>query len=294
MEGNLITTWFRKLLDALRIEPSGSARPRVDATADRMVQQFSVVTDGLHVRGRIFFPVARPDRLYPALVICHGVPAGPIEVQTPGDAGYEGLAHEFAALGVAAVIFNFRGCGESEGNFDLIGWTRDLEAVLDAVANTPHIDPTRVMVLGFSAGGAAAIKVASENPSIYGLAVAGTPSDFSFLVRDPQLVAEDFRNRRIIRDPKFPADVERWANGFLDIEPRRWLQHFKGKYLLIVHGDQDELIPVEQAHELAKHAPAGVGKLAIIPGGVHKLRLDPRCIGIIKEWVLEILGRLRK
>lgn len=290
MEGNLITTWFRKLLDALRIEPSSSARPRVDAEGDRMVQQFSVTTDGLTIRGRIFFPAARPDRLYPALVICHGVPAGPQAPQSPGDAGYEGLAQDFASLGIAAVIFNFRGCGDSDGNFDLIGWTRDLEAVLDSVVNTPHIDPTRVLVLGFSGGGAAAIKVASEVTTIYGLAAVGTPADFSFLIKNPQPVVEDFRHRGIIRDPEFPGDAERWAAGFLEIEPRRWLPHFRGKNLLIVHGDQDELIPVEQAHDLMKHAPAGVGKLAIIPGGVHKLRLDPRCIDIVKQWVQEILG----
>jgi alpha-beta hydrolase superfamily lysophospholipase len=263
----------------------------VDAEADRIVQQFSVAIDGLKIRGRIFFPAARPDRLYPTLVICHGVPAGPAVARPPEDPGYEGLAQEFASVGVAAVIFNFRGCGDSDGNFDLTGWTRDLEAVLDTVANTPHIDPTRVMVLGFSGGGAAAVKVASESQAIYGLAAVGTPSDFSFLIHDPQLVVADFRNRGIIRDPGFPADVQHWAAGFLEIEPRRWIQHFKGKYLLIVHGDQDELIPVEQARELMEHAPAGVGKLAIIPGGVHKLRLDPRCIEIVKEWVLEILGQ---
>lgn len=277
-------------MDALRIEPASSARPHVDAETDRMVVAFSAAVDGLRIRGRLFFPAARPDRLYPVLVICHGVPGGPAASRPPEDPGYEGLAQEIASLGVAAAIFNFRGCGDSDGNFELIGWTRDLDAVLDVVANTPHIDPTRVLVLGFSGGGAAAIKVASENPAIYGLAVVGTPSDFGFLVRDPQQVVEDFRGRGIIRDPDFPADSQRWAAGFLDIEPRRWIAHFKGKNLLIVHGDQDELIPVEQAHELMQHAPAGVGKLVIIPGGVHKLRLDPRCIAVIKEWVLETLG----
>jgi len=294
VELNLITTWFRKLVDALRLEPASSGRPRVDAEADRMVQQLSVLSDGLKIRGQIFFPAARPDRLYPTLVICHGIPAGPSAAHPVGDPGYEGLAQEFTSLGLAAVIFNFRGCGDSDGNFDMIGWARDLEAVLDTVANTPHIDPTRVIVLGFSGGGAAAIRVAAESTIIYGLAVVGTPSDFSFFDKDAQLAVDDFRERGIIRDPEFPPDAERWATGFLDIEPRRRIAHFKGKYLLIVHGDQDELVPVEQAHELMQHAPAGVGRLTIIPGGVHKLRLDDRCIGIIKEWVLEILGMRRK
>jgi pimeloyl-ACP methyl ester carboxylesterase len=200
------------------------------------------------------------------------------------------LAKLFTAEGLAVAIFNFRGCGDSGGNFDMMGWSRDLGAVLDKVLNTMFIDPTRVMLLGFSGGGAAAIHVAADNPDVYSLAVVGTPAHFEIFEEEPESIIANFRKRGIIRDADFPPDLNRWLEGFREIEPRKWISYFKGKHLLIVHGDADELIPVEHAHELFERAPSGISKLSIIAGGVHRLRLDPRCTEILKDWFLETLG----
>ena len=158
MELNLINVWFRKLLEALRLKPAAPFSGAADIEQDRMTQKFDVVTEGLTIRGRIFYPHAKPAKLYPPVIICHGIP-GSGTPRPSGDPGYEELAVEFTSLGVAAVIFNFRGCGDSDGNFDMMGWTRDLSAVIDKILNTPYMDPTRLLVVGFSGGGAAAVQV---------------------------------------------------------------------------------------------------------------------------------------
>ncbi len=290
MEGGLIRTWFKKLIQALRIDGPHGPSATVDSPEERHIERFVVRVDGISIRGWILFPAARPSKLYPALIMCHGIPAASAP-PAPGDVGYEGLAHQFASIGIASVFFNFRGCGESEGNFDIAGWARDMEAVLAKIPESSHIDPTRLMVLGFSAGGAASVKVASETSKIFGLALAGTPAHFDMFQQDASEIVHDFRLRGIIRDPDFPPDSERWLQAFSDMEPRRWIPDFKGQYLLIVHGDQDELISVDHAHQLKEAAPAGVAELSIIPGGVHKLRLDKRCIDAVEEWILKILGR---
>lgn len=288
MEENVFSRFFRRLMEALRFSSGESFREDVDPAAQRRSEAFTVRSDGLTIRGTIYFPSAHPDRLYPVLVICHGIPSGaPPEGDDPG---YPGLAREFTALGIAAVIFNFRGCGDSDGNFDMIGWTRDLDAVLDTIANTPHVDPSRILILGFSAGGAAAIKVAAENSHIFACAIAGTPAHFDFFTGSPQEIVDDFRNRGIIRDADFPENVEAWLKGFDEIEPLRWVPHYKPKDLFIVHGDRDELVPVEHARELEDKAPAGIARLTILPGAVHHLRRDPRCIDTIKDRVLRTLG----
>jgi pimeloyl-ACP methyl ester carboxylesterase len=289
MEGNLFKTFFRKLLDALRIEDASSGRGRVDSAADRVEQPFSAISDGLKIRGRLFFPVAHPSRLYPGLIVCHGIP-GSGAARPENDPGYERLARDFTALGVVVIIFNFRGCGDSDGNFDMMGWTHDLDAVVDAALNTPYIDPTRLLVVGFSGGGAAAIEVASHRSDIYGLAVVGTPAHFRIFEKDKDEIIADFRERGIIRDEGFPRDPDKWMASFEQVEPVRWVGHFRGRSLLIVHGDQDELVPVEHAHELLERAPAGQARLSVIPGGVHRLRLDPSCIAVLKDWVLDTLG----
>jgi len=288
MESNLIKIWFKKLLDSLRLQEE-SSRAEIAPPEKRSANSFSVISDGITIRGSILFPSEKPSRLYPTIVICHGIPGSGAE-RPPDDPGYEGLAREFTSQGFAAVIFNFRGCGDSGGNFDMNGWTRDLDQVLDLVSNTPHVDPSRVMILGFSGGGAAAIRVAAENSQIFALAVVGTPADFSIFEKDTDKIVEDFKKRGIIRDPDFPKDVDRWLAGFVDIEPKHWIGQFRGKHLLIIHGDADELIPLNQAHELKDNAPDGISELVVIPDGVHRLRLDPRCIEILKHWFVKILG----
>jgi pimeloyl-ACP methyl ester carboxylesterase len=289
MELNLIRVFFGKLLDALRIKPRAAAIGASDAPEHRRKEAFQVVCDGITIRGRVFFPVAGPSKQFPVVIICHGIPGSGAE-RPPDDPGYDGLAEEFASKGLAAVIFNFRGCGDSGGNFDMAGWTRDLETVLDKVLNTPYIDPTRAIIVGFSGGGAAATYVAADNPHVYGLAIVGTPASFEIFERDPDKIIADFRKRGIIRDESFPPDVKAWLHGFEEIEPRRWIAHFKGKYLLIVHGDADELVPVEQADEIFERAPAGIAQISVIPDGVHRLRLDPRCIQILEKWFFQALG----
>jgi pimeloyl-ACP methyl ester carboxylesterase len=222
-------------------------------------------------------------------VICHGIPGS--GAQRPrDDPGYEALAQDITSLGVAAVTFNFRGCGDSDGDFDMLGWTRDLEVVLDHVLNTPHIDPSRLMVLGFSGGGAASIYVAAQTDHVYGLAVVGTPAHFRIFEKDPREIVEDFQERGIIRNPNFPPDVSRWIKAFEEIEPRRWIAQFKGKHLLIVHGDADELIPLKHARVLFDAAPKGITELSVVPGGEHRLRLNARCLDVLREWLLKTLG----
>jgi pimeloyl-ACP methyl ester carboxylesterase len=288
MEWNLLRVWFEKLLDALRVEKI-AASVDVDPPEQRAVKPFEITVDGIRIRGSAHFPVAQPARLYPTLIICHGIP-GSGAARPSNDPGYEGLAEQFTSLGLAAIIFNFRGCGDSGGNFDMMGWTRDLDAVVRHTLDMPYVDPTRLVVVGFSGGGAAAINVAADTSRIYGLAVVGTPASFDVFKKEPLEIVKDFQERGIIRDPDFPSNIDKWMDGFVQIEPQRWIAQFKGQYLLIVHGDADDLVPVDHASRLKDHAPAGVAELHIIPHGEHRLRLDERCTTILKDWTLKILG----
>ena len=68
-------------------------------------------------------------------------------------------AHE---LGCVAMTFNFRGCGNSEGDFSLQGWVDDLRNAISHVL-TLH-EPTGVILLGTNTGGSIAICVAADDP----------------------------------------------------------------------------------------------------------------------------------
>jgi len=47
------------------------------------------------------------------------------------------LAKTIRNEGFAVVTFSFRGTGISDGNFDIVGWTHDLKAMIDHTWSLP-------------------------------------------------------------------------------------------------------------------------------------------------------------
>ena len=65
------------------------------------------------------------------LVLCHGFPAEPLGAKLTGQS-YPQLADRLAAdTGWVVSTFNFRGAGDSQGDFSLGGWLTDLKSAID-------------------------------------------------------------------------------------------------------------------------------------------------------------------
>src|SRR5881227_3538610 len=100
----------------------------------------------------------------PALVLCHGFPAGPGGALTSAQT-YPDLADHLAAeTGWTVIAFNFRGAGESEGNFSLLGWLDDLVAVVDHAVDLPRVGG--VWIAGSSAGGSLALCAVADDDRV--------------------------------------------------------------------------------------------------------------------------------
>jgi len=132
------------------------------------------------------------------------------------------LARAFVRLGFAALRFNFRGTGQSDGEFD--NGNGELDDALAAIEWMRNRNPEQpVWVAGFSFGAAVAIKAATA------IAVDG-------------LVSVAPAINRINKAPDCP-----------------WL---------IVQGDQDELVDIEETIAWVNGLEPGP-ELLIIPGGEH-------------------------
>lgn len=240
------------------------------------------------IRAWLFFP----DRkgLSPAVIICHGIPGGkPI----PGDSGYVPLARGLASKGFVAVIFSFSGCGDSTGNIDMNAWSEDLFSVYDFVSELPGVDNADIHILGFSAGGATAVKfLANEKKIVKSLMLMATPADMSEIIpHDAGLMAEHFRGMGLIRDEDFPQDIGIWYRGFSSLKAEnfiRWLP--QGVSLCIVHGDADTVVPVSHSGRIFS-AALHPKKIIILKDAPHQLRKDDRTADIILEWLAERMKR---
>lgn len=241
----------------------------------------SFQSEGLNLAGELYTPEGTPP--FPALCLCHGIPAA---AYNPQDQGYPLLARRFCAASFVTFIFNFRGAGRSEGNLDMPGWSRDLSAALDIVSALEEIDKRQITVMGFSAGAAVAVYVAGHDRRIASLVTGACPADFNFLLESQpasQLI-QHFRDIGVIKDEAFPPSLTEWLNGFAEITPLRWIGRISPRPILIVHGDEDEVVPLEHARRL--YRKAGEPKdLAIIPGAGHRLRLEEKAINAALAWL---------
>jgi alpha/beta superfamily hydrolase len=243
------------------------------------IKEIRLKADELELAGELHIPSR--DKVHPALCICHGIPAAPHD---PTDRGYTLLAQRFCHAGFITLIFNFRGTGKSQGNLDILGWTRDLQAAIDFLYNLKDVDKTYFCLLGFSGGAAVSVYIATHDPRISSLVTCACPAEFSSLSQNPVDAIERFRQIEAIRDKDFPPSIEEWQRGFETVSPINWIDKISPRPLLLVHGDADELIPLEHAYKLYQkaHEPK---ELKIIPGAKHKMRLEQAAMDFVLDWL---------
>lgn len=254
------------------------------------IEKIHFLSDGFKIYGEIFIP-EEGQTPYPGLIICHGLPG---KVRTPDDQGYPHLASCFCQEGFLVLIFNFRGTGLSEGNFDILGWTRDLESALEFISCRPEVDPNRILLMGFSAGGAVSIYVAAKHKEIKGIISCAAPAEFTELKTEKG--REDFlayaREVGLIKD-NFPSALADWANGFMVIAPSSWVNLIPPRPFLIIHAEDDEVVAVSHAQELYNRVQGKTDFLILSQGG-HRLRLNEAAMRAALLWAKKIVFPAKK
>lgn len=248
----------------------------------------SLEVDSIKISGELYIPEEKGKQSYPALCICHGIPAG--RSPDPADGGYPLLAQKFCSAGFITMVFNFRGTGFSGGNIDLWGWTRDLKAALDYLYALEGVDKSRFWLMGFSGGAAVSTYMASQDRRITSLALCACPAHFQFLEKADSLL-EHFRRIGLVRDKGFPSSVQEWRERFEQVTPLLWIDKVSPCPLLIVHGEQDKVVEVSHAHALYQKAREPK-QIVIVEGGEHKLRLNEKAMDVVLEWLKEKVTRL--
>jgi dipeptidyl aminopeptidase/acylaminoacyl peptidase len=243
-------------------------------------RDITLQADGINIEGRLYLPGRGERESCPAVCICHGIPSG-IQ-RDSSDVGYPAFAERICNEGFAVFIFNFRGTGESGGNMDMTGWTRDLKAVIDYLTSLPVIEKNNLTLLGFSAGAAVSVCVASKDTRVSAVIACACSSAFN--LDDPEPLIDRFRNIGVIRDETFPESVDKWRDDFNAVRPVDFVAEIAGREIFIVHGNRDDVVDVSQAYRL--YAGAGEPKhLTIVDGGTHRLRQDERAMAIVIDWL---------
>lgn len=219
------------------------------ATPPRHVDVQFTTTGGLRLHGWLTMPNGwKPgDPPVPALLHIHG------------NAGNVSYHDEFSAFlppaGYAVLLFDYRSYGRSDAfhgrlHRDLL--LADANAALDYLLTRPEVDHDRIGIYGVSVGAVFGDALASERKEVRAVVSLAAFSSWSRIARDHM----GFLGWLLAR-PGLDAEQSVAALG--------------SRPLLIVHGQADDIVPVEHARRLkAAAAAAGVpAELLIVPGVGH-------------------------
>ena len=188
----------------------------------------------------------------PAVVVLHGW-GGTAADMLPIAPGLHGL-------GLHALFLDARthGLSDEEDFMSMPRFAEDLETAMAWLAERD--DVTTVGVIGHSVGAAAAILAASRNPTVAAVvAVASFAHPEELMWRAiPYPAPVKWTLLRIIR--------RMIGVSFDEIAPRNRIADVTAP-VLIIHGEADEVVPVEDAISLHENLPTS--RLIIVPDGNH-------------------------
>jgi dipeptidyl aminopeptidase/acylaminoacyl peptidase len=226
------------------------------------VVQFT--SDNIKLVGVVTEPGKKTDAV---VLMAHGGPGG--DKRGPSEI-FVKLADALALAGIASLRFDFRGCGESAGEFTETTIEAEARDLVAAAAYARGRGFRRVGVVGESLGGTVAILAYDEHwravvlwfPAVY--LMETTLTDFL----KPEAQAELQSNGYVTAGT---ARVGRaFIEEFQDLDVERRLSEFRSP-TLFVHGDADKDVPHDQSLRAAQRLTAK-HRVEIIPGGGHGLR----------------------
>jgi uncharacterized protein len=261
--------------------PRGTRRRRTTASSSPIVEHRFPSSGDLLV-AHLARPKMRADvTTVPGVVLAHGYPSDVSSTSVAASALPE-LADRLAAeMGWLAIAPAFRGCGGSEGSFSLGGWLDDLRAAVDHLRASEEV--SGVWLVGFGTGGALSICAAADDPMVRGVASLGAPADFDDWASHPKRLLEHAREVGMVSEPTFPTDFDAWARELKDLRAVACAGRLAPRPLLVVHGSDDDLVPVFDARVLVD--AHGDAELRIMNGAGHRLRHDPRAVAVLLGWL---------
>ena len=124
---------------------------------------------------------------FPAVIVCH---PHPLYGGSMDNNVVSSLSETLTQASLASFKFNFRGVGESQGEFGRgVGEREDVEAAISFISTVKEVDSKRIGLAGYSAGAGFALPVGFSDARIKALAAVSPPLlmfDFNFLKSCPK------------------------------------------------------------------------------------------------------------
>ncbi len=191
--------------------------------------------DGVHIMGWTH----PPEKGMPVILYLHG--------NAMHIAGHAQRYQAFAKAGYGILALSWRGYGKSEGSPSEEGFYHDARAAIAWLKQT-YTAP-KIIIYGESIGSGVAVEMAKEQP-VFGIVLQGAYTSVADMAAQTYWLLPGIYY--LVRDP-------------LDSLSKIAQVHCP---ILIIHGDQDNVIPIEQGKKLAAAATSRM-QFVTVPGAGH-------------------------
>ncbi|MGQ9646786.1 MAG: alpha/beta hydrolase family protein [Thermodesulfobacteriota bacterium] len=214
-------------------------------------ENITFLSEGQKISGVLHFPEKKNA---PCIIASHGL------LSSKESEKYIALGDKLSQEGMAMLRFDFRGIGESEGRMEDDTVSRrilDLGSAIAFVRSRRDLS-SRIGLLGSSLGGFVSLIKASQEEKIRAVVIWATPSHLDDLKSNPGAKGHP------LPEEAFFEDLPR--HQLLPLLP-------KVSNCLVIHGEKDELVPVDQAWQIF-HRLGAPKEIYILEGADHRLT-DP-------------------
>jgi alpha/beta superfamily hydrolase len=248
-----------------------------------MELQVSFSSEGEAIFGVLHVPEQTPAA---GVIMCHGFTGHKAEAHRL----FVATARDFCQHGLAALRFDFRGSGDSAGEFQDMTVSRevaDASAALDFLASRPEVDRHRLGVLGLSLGGCVAACLAGQDERVRALVL------WAAVARPGPLfdrLSSELGDGEVLDMAGWPV-----GRGLLEdlqhVDPLQRAKQYSGS-CLVVHGTADESVPPIHGSDYQR-ALSGQCRLHHIEGSDHvfsSLTWKSEAIAVSRAFLCESLA----
>lgn len=216
-----------------------------------MQKSVEITNRGLTLRGMLHIPDNFTGKI-PAVPIFHGFTGNKMEPHFI----FVKLSRFLEKRGIASVRFDFGGSGESDGEFEnmtVSGELDDAKAILRFVRSLDFIDPAKIGAVGLSLGGLIASLLAGDCPQdIRALCLwtpaAGIKDGIYKKMTEPEI--GEFHKKGFWDAGGLPLGIEFMNDiGSMDVYGRA--ASYRGPVLLL-HGAEDQIVDPEVSRKYQK------------------------------------------
>lgn len=221
-----------------------------------------------------------------AVLLAHWLPRGSWDDET--DELLDAVAVRIAVIsGIGVLAPRLRGIGESEGDFSVAGWCRDVAAAVDyltGVLSGGDFEPA-IFGVGFGVGGSCLLSVAAGETRLRGVAAAGSPAEFANLSLSQDGYIKKARAAGLIRSESYPPDPYSWRRELIAYAPLHHARRLADRPVLLICREGDKVASPTDAERFAESIGASCQIRAVPRSTPAALFKSDRVIEAIGTWV---------